>query len=36
MQAMQVEFVSQKALSSSVFHRLARTIIVGMVDDRLC
>ena len=35
MQALQVEFVSQKALSSSVFHRSASTIIVGVVDDRL-
>ena len=35
MQALQVEFVSQKASSSSIFHRLASTIIVGVVDDRL-
>ena len=27
--------VSQKALSSSVFHHSASTIIVGVVDDRL-
>ena len=31
----QVEFVSQKALSSSVFHCSASTVIAGVVDDRL-
>ena len=36
MQASQVEFVSQKVLSSSAFHRSASTIIAGVVDYRLC
>ena len=35
MQALQVEIVSQKALSSRVFYSLASTIIVGVVDDHL-
>ena len=35
MQTLEVEFVSQKAFSSSMFHRSASTIIVGVVDDCL-